>query len=398
MNKTILLLPLFILLVIVGGCMEAAEKAHTHELAADGKSYTCPMHPQIVEEQPGTCPICFMDLVPVNKGSSQSAEIMLDEAQQQLANIKVSRASKGQLKSEITLNARVVNNDDASVIVPALVSGRIEKWITNEVGMYVGKGAPIFELYSEQLILLQKEYLLQAEQYREWPNPTQWKLWQAAKQKLLLYGMSEKQIMQLEQQQEPTQVITIEAPTSGYIAEMPVSAGQYISEGNPVLMLTTQKQVWIEGDLYAGEETEVKAGDPVLIQAGEQVYQARLSLVQPELNGNTQVLRIRAVLNASAQQLHPGQQVYMTLSRKPQEALLVPISAVIQDGNGAHVWIRNGQGNFVAKPVQLGNQNENTVEILSGITAANRVVTSGAYLLYSEFVLKKGGDPLAHQH
>lgn len=398
MNKYIYNIVLWVFLVLVGGCVESAEKAHEHELAADGKTYTCPMHPQIVEDKPGICPVCFMDLVPIEKGSAENKELMLDATQQKLANIKVQKVKKGNLKSETYLLAMVVNNDEAQVSQSSRVSGRIEKLFIKEPGEWITKDLPLYEIYSEQLLTYQQDYLVALEQAKQINNEQMRRIVLAAKQKLILYGVSQKQIMELENTGKPRANVIYYSQQSGYVNEVMLTEGAYVKEGDVMFTFTTSKDLWVEAYAYNNESEMVNLGNQVKVLLGNREYLSEVNFVSPEMDGNQQRVKVRAIVKSVSEKIAPGTQAQVLISHLSSESVLVPVDAVIRDGKGNHVWVQLGNGNFIAKAVLLGKETDNEVEVIQGLTPANRVVVSGAYLLYSEYILKKGGQPIDHQH
>ncbi|GHA79435.1 efflux RND transporter periplasmic adaptor subunit [Pontibacter akesuensis] len=391
---------LLLLLIVASACSEPAHE----ETAAAETTYTCPMHPQIVQNEPGTCPICHMDLVPVSQSGEKEGELMLSESQIALGNIKTMQVAYGDVNSNTILTGKLVLDETQTDVVSSRVAGRIERLYIKETGQPVQKGQPLYEMYSEELLTLQQEYLLALRQNQELgkENPRFASFLASAKQKLLLYGLNEAQIRRLASSGNLDARVTFVAPSSGVVTEVAAAEGQYIAEGAVLYRLGKLGKIWVEAELYAQELANVQAGDEVLVSVQgfpEGAVPAKVTFISPEYRQGSQVAILRAELPNRESQYLPGMQANVTLPGKNGTSLVIPTDAVIRDENGSHVWVQTDDHTFQARMVNLGEASADNVAILSGIGKGDKVVTSGAYLLYSEYVLKKGADPMAgHQH
>ena len=178
-----------VLLLLATSVACQSEEAHDGEETALETTYTCPMHPQIVQDEPGTCPICGMDLVPVSQSGTDKRELMLSENQIALGNIKTKRVKFGDVNSNTILTGKLVLDETQTDVISSRAQGRVEKLYIKETGQSVQKGQPLYELYSEELLTLQREYLLALKQNQELgrENPRFASFLEAAKQKLLLF-------------------------------------------------------------------------------------------------------------------------------------------------------------------------------------------------------------------
>ncbi len=368
---------------------------------AGGTTYTCPMHPQIVQATPGTCPICSMDLVPVVKTSGHASEIMLSERQMQLANVLVQPVAAGNIGSNTVLNARLAANQELVEVISSRVAGRIERLFVKETGQPVRKGQVLYEIYSESLLTQQQEFLLAQRQAEEFKEPRLEAFRQAAEQKLRLYGMTAEQITQLARTRQVQPQIPFIAPVGGTVTEIAVSEGQYIGEGALLYRLTNLSQLWVEAELYAGEARYVKVGDRVPVQVvgseSTPAISARVSFINPEYRAGSQVLVMRAVVANSGGRFQPGQQAQVMLRHGVQRGLTLPVDAVVRSGEGAIVFVQTKLGTFQPRSVVIGTETDQQVSITKGLTGNETVAMSGAYLLYSELILKKGINPFTKQ-
>lgn len=362
------------------------------------QTFTCPMHPQIIKNEMSTCPICAMDLVPFEK-NSDSKILKLDDTRQALANITTLVIGENNLSGTKQLNGRLVVNPDHSSYISSRMAGRIEQLYVRETGVMVNKGQPLYQLYSEQLATLQQEYLMAVAQEQQFQgNQIEQKIVAGAKQKLLLYGQSESQVQQLLKTQKKNPYVVFYAPESGIVAELSVTSGQYVSEGSPLLRLEGYQQLWVEADVYPNEAKEIKLGQKVkvvIVGWEDQPQEMTVNFITPSLQSGTQLTQIRGSIPNPKNQWQPGLQVSVALPSGNQgKALTLPVDAVIRDGKGMHVWLKKGKDSFEPRLVKTGQENDYQVEITEGLTAGDQVVATGAYLLYSEYILKKGKNPI----
>lgn len=369
--------------------------------SASGTNYTCPMHPQIVQDAPGTCPICQMDLVPLNQ-SGNDMELMLNASQIQLANVQTRKIGTGTFGSSKILNGRLISNPEASEVIAAKFPGRIEKLYVNETGRHLNAGSPLYSIYSEELLTLQQDYLLQLKQVEAFPQEQLYKtMKEAARKKLLLFGYSDAQVKALGTSKNNSPTITVHAKRGGVIREINVTEGSYVAEGTSILSLEDLGSLWVEADVYPSESGLLKIGMPVKVQVnGFREQTVRINFISPQVNPGTQMLSIRGLITNSSGDLQPGMQANVLLPAVSlSNTVRLPLSAVVRSAEGAHVWIRTGNETFSPRNVSTGAEDAENIVITSGLKDGEEVVISGAYLLYSEFVLKKGADPLAaHNH
>ncbi|ARS34530.1 efflux RND transporter periplasmic adaptor subunit [Pontibacter actiniarum] len=391
---------LFLLLLVAFGACQSDQ----HSEAAAETTYTCPMHPQVVQSEPGICPICHMDLVPVAQNGADKGELMLSESQIALGNIKTKRVKLGDVSSNTILTGKLVLDETQTDVISSRAQGRVEKLYIKETGQTVQKGQPLYELYSEELLTLQREYLLALKQNQELgeENPRFASFLEAARKKLLLYGLTESQIRSLARTGSLDARVTFVAPTAGVITDVAAAEGQYVAEGAVLYRVGKLGKIWVEAELYPQEVANVQAGDEVLVSVqgfAEEAVPASVTFISPEYRQGSQVAVLRAELPNKNEQYLPGMQANVSLPGKNGSDLVLPNDAVIQDASGSHVWVQTGKNTFRARMVTIGEESADNVAILSGIQENDKVVTSGAYLLYSEFVLKKGADPMAgHNH
>lgn len=332
-----------------------------------------------------------------------SSKLMLTESQIKLGNISTQTVKKQDIGQTLPVNARLVADEELTEVISSRAAGRIEMLFVKEAGRKVNKGEALYELYSESLLTIQKEYLLALEQYKSMKaiDSRYEDYLKSARKKLLLYGLTDKQIGQLNTMKDIHPRIIFLATATGIVKEIKVAEGQYLNEGDVIYQLENINKLWVEAELYPSELQYVKTGDRILIQVAGYRHtpvEANITFLSPEYRSNTQVTVLRASLNNPTLQWKPGMQAQVFLKHSEKTSLAVPADAVIHDQHGTHVYIQTATNTFAPRMVKTGVENFDAVEITDGLKEGDTVVVSGAYLLYSELILKTGTDPMASHH
>lgn len=402
-RKTFLKNMTLALLAISMGLAACEDKKTTTVAATKEQTYTCPMHPQIVQNKPGTCPICGMDLVPFDKNNTDES-LTLSANQQALANVTTVTVGAGSVASVTRLNGRLATNPEATNYISSRVAGRVERLYVKETGVPVRKGQPLYQIYSEELATLQQEYLVMAAQASAFPEDRRFgQMLQAARHKLLLYGQTEGQLRTLVSRRKTDPYVTYFAPSSGIVAELSITEGQYTPEGGTIMKLEAYGQLWVEADVYPSEANNIKVGQKVQVVVSgyeDQPQTMTIQFILPALQAGSQLMQVRGTIPNPNNQWQPGLQAIVLLPGASTAAgLSLPVDAVIRDQRGTHVWVETQKGKFEPRVVTTGKETFDQVEIISGVEEGEKVVATGAYLLYSEFVLKKGENPVPeHSH
>jgi Cu(I)/Ag(I) efflux system membrane fusion protein len=341
---------------------------------------------------------------PVSKPSSADDNaLMLTDTQLRLANVTTQRVSMKPVGQTQLLNAVLAVDEEKSQVISTRISGRVEKLFFKETGRVVRQGEPLYEIYSEGLLTLQQEFLLAKEQFETLgkEEPRYESFLKTAEKKLVLYGLNKDQIEQLRKSGIQQQRITFLSPSTGIITEINATEGQYVGEGALLYRIENTSKLWVEAELYPNEASLVKIGDKISVRINgyeSGPLQARVVFLSPEYRANTQIIVMRGTLENRELTFKPGMQAQVLFTHSSRVALSIPVDAVIRDENGTHVYVESGKNTFEPRMVRTGIEDFEQVEITEGLKENEVIAATGAYLLYSEFILKKGTNPMAGHH
>ena len=317
----------------------------------------------------------------------------LSEAQVQLANINVENVREGTIGRRIALTGVLKVNEQSAVSVSARIQGRIEKLYFRNPGETVRKGDKLYEFYSEEMVSAEREYFRL--QSNNWNFNAKYEPSLAIEERLTVMGLTAEQIKQLGKEGKILFTVTILSPVSGKIRAINVSEGQYVSQGQTLFELADDKTLWVEAQVYPDEIQHIREGMPVIavVPAIDEVpVLGEVSFINPSFETGKNVTLVRAVINNSEGRLHPGMFSILHVRVQNTYGLIIPSSAVISTSRGDRVWVREENGVFSGREVTTGIQSGDSVMVLSGLLPSDMVVTTGAYLLESEQILKQGSE------
>lgn len=368
----------------------------------DNSYYTCPMHPSVKSNTPGSCPVCNMSLVKVEqKEKSHEGHkgnfITLDNRQQILAGIETDTVKNKIIIPASTILGTVAIDEEQVTTISSRVKGRIDKLYIKTSGEYLRKGNPVYGIYSEELFSDEKEFLALSEKRNQRGGINKFldDMFTASKNKLLLWGLSENQVSDIEKNKETSAQITFYSQAEGYITEVSVKEGMYVNEGTPLIKLADLKQVWVEAQVYTTEKADPNNSFQVYSATSpDEIYNGLLVFNNPSVEEGRKVQLLRISVDNPKSKLIPGMMVYVSSKKTSPPVLSVPKSSVLLEKMKT-VWIKIDETTFEQRMVETGTENKYLIEILSGIKEGEIIVTSGAYLINSEFVLKSGAG---HRH
>lgn len=375
------------------------------EIKQEGVVYTCSMDPQVMSDKPGNCPICGITLTTVKMSSTEdSGDLVLSDLQIQLGNIRVDTIRESNIGHELEFTGILNLNTSQTVSVSARVMGRIEKLFVKTIGDYVLKGAPLYEMYSEELNNAKQEYIAALQRralFKEQDLIDFEDLIQGAGNKLRLWGMNDAQIKALEREkQAPVRTIFF-STESGYITSLGVSEGGYVMEGGTIIELANLSTVWTETQVYSSQLYQIpqNATASVHVSGIKNDLKGKVEFADPEIATNKRINLLRIVIPNKENKLKPGMAALVRVQTANRNSLTLPTDAIIREANGATVWLQTGPNKYRSKMVTTGIESNGFTEITSGLKPGDIVATSGVYLLHSEFIFKRGADPMSgHNH
>lgn len=423
LNKKITI-PLIILAVVAAGGGSwlythgwFKKDGHGHSrLEHAAQQYTCPMHPFIIKDKPGSCPICNMDLVKKVEGADISAKdqaalglVAVSPAQRVMANVATVTAQEESISREIAAVGSVQYDQTRQAKVTAWIAGRLDRLYVAAVGAQVAKDRPVAEIYSPELVSTQQEYLLalkSREQFKNSPVPSIAQngegLVASARQRLLLYGVKEEQLAGLEKSGKAEIRLPVYTPLSGIVIEKLVQQGQYVNVGDVLFTIADLSSVWVELDIYDNEIDSVQPGQAVEIRpsAGSaRPVTGRVSFIYPFHDPKTHTVRVRVEVPNKGMMFRPDMFVSAVVKSPVKRGIVLPTSAVLDSGKRQTVWVEKEPGVFEPREVTVGERTGDKLLILTGVQAGEKVAVSGAYLIDSESQLRGGGAAADHsQH
>jgi Cu(I)/Ag(I) efflux system membrane fusion protein len=369
------------------------EHDHSQEMVS-GEMWTCSMHPQIMQPEPGDCPICGMDLIPVESGADGLAlgQFKMTKNAMALADIRTTTVGSGTSgDNTLKLSGTIVENEKAIATQASYFAGRIEKLFINFEGEEVRSGQQLATIYSPELVSAQQELITAASLKESQPA-----LYQAVRNKLKLWKLAEKQIQQIEQSGQVLEYFPIYANVSGTVSMIMVKEGDYVKQGQPLFKLANLSSVWAVFDAYENQVSLLKEGqniDIVTKAYPDTRFDAKISFIDPVLNSATRTIEVRAVLQNPKGQLKPGMFVAGMIgltSKMKDDMIVIPESAVLWTGERSVVYIKTDLENptFEMREITLGDMLNEGYVVLNGLQNGDEIVTNGTFTVDAAAQLK----------
>ncbi|WP_136679658.1 efflux RND transporter periplasmic adaptor subunit [Neptunomonas sp. XY-337] len=345
--------------------------------------WVAPMDANYRRDQPGKSPM-GMDLVPVYEEASDSTVVGAVEIAPQVVNnlgVKTAAVIEAPFESRVATVGYVQYSEDALVHIHPRIEGWVEALFVESTGSPVEQGAPLYRLYSPQLVTAQQELLIALKRGNRI-------LAKAARSRLAALHVPSHFIKELERTREVQQSVTFYAPQSGMIENLSVREGFYVKPDTTLMSIAKLDEVWVEGEVFANQAALVTQGQPVQMSLdyfpGQQ-WQGNVEYIYPTLSADTRTLRLRMRFANPDQRLRPNMFASLTLfARDSETTLMVPREAVIRTGRQDRVVVALEEGQFKSVAVQLGRMNDRYIEVLDGVLQTDRIVTSAQFLLDSE--------------
>ena len=367
---------------------DAVEEAHDHE--AESTIWTCSMHPQIRMDEPGDCPLCGMDLIPLQTTGTGDASIDPDAIQLSaeaaaLANVQTTVVSRQNPVKEVQLYGTIQVDERLSQSQTSHVSGRIEKLFVTFTGESVRRGQPIASIYSPELLSAQQE-LIEAVKMQD----LQPALLQAVREKLRLWKLTDAQIARIEQSGEVSPLIDVVATTGGIVIAKNVNQGDYVNTGTVLFDVANLSQVWAVFDAYESDLPFLKVGDRLeytLQSLPGKTFSGRISFINPILDPSTRTAKVRVETANPRMELKPEMYANALIDaplKQYNNEVVIPKSAILWTGKRSIVYVKQPDTEipaFMLREVELGPSLGDAYVVLSGINDGDEIVTNGAFTI-----------------
>ena len=429
---------------LLAGCGRSQSDASTGETGQEKTLYTCGMHPQVIQDKPGNCPICGMKLTPIRKqagtsstaaarsgerkikyykstmtpgevkpgpgkdsmgmdmvpvyedvaAAEQSSAIAIDPVTTQNMGIRTATLQRGPLRRKFRTVGVIDYDETALAEVSTKFRGWIEKLYVDATGKQMHRGEPLFEIYSPELYLAQTEYLLTLNSLTNHEGVAAELRKTAAVTKLRYWDISEDQIADLERVGKARKTLRVNAPRDGIVVEKMVVEGQMVEAGAKLYRLADLATVWIQAQVYEQDLPFVRLGQEAVVSLASQPepkFRGRVTYLYPTVDDKTRTARVRLEFHNPGYFLKPGMYATVEMSSElSASAVLVPDMAILRSGEKNTVFVALEGGKFEPRAVVIGARGEdNQYEVLSGLQEGERVVTSGQFMLDSESQLRE---------
>ena len=408
MKRTFYILFLFLFAI---SCKNKQQQTTEHEHA---DVYTCPMHPEIIRDKPGNCPVCGMALVKQEEGAEAIKDVPLEALlkptnQYIVSTIPVTTMEEGSEESTATALGTVQYDNRQLGTVSSRIEGRIERLYVKYRYQYINKGDKILDIYSPELMTAQEDFLFVVKHDAQ--NPS---IINAARQRLFLLGMTGPQITQITRSGKPLYSVSVYSNYSGYVndagfmsaqnknssmnptnksqtpvittEELAIKEGMYLTKGQPIFSIINAGKALILLNIFANEQSGIKTGTTVKISpetAADKSFAATISFIEPFYRKESKTLTARVYFDNSKLKLPIGSQVQATLFAAGTKASWLPETAVVALGLNQVVFKKEDAG-FRAHKIQTGIKQNGKVQVIAGLLATDSVAANAQFLVGSE--------------
>ncbi|MBI5502789.1 MAG: efflux RND transporter periplasmic adaptor subunit [Deltaproteobacteria bacterium] len=376
--------------------------------AQTGETWTCPMHPQVRQDHPGDCPICGMTLVKEKPAEPQGGEhaehavpgtapVTVPTSVLQHGSVRVARAARATMGDELLTIGRVEADETRVAHVHSQVMGWVTVVNVNQTGQFVARGDVLLEIFSRDILQTQQELLAvggrRGGAAGAIGDPIR-TLADAARQRLLVYGVPPDVIEDIERTGKPRATIPIRSPSSGFVLMKNVLDGMFVEPGMEMFVIASLSNVWVWADVYEQDLRKVHLDDRAEVRTlalGDRLFDGRVTFFSPEVDMMTRTLRVRIEIQNPDLALRPGMWASVRIVGGENEVLAVPYDAVVDTGTSTYVFVQSGTDMFTARHVVAGRSSGDLTEIREGLAVGDVVVASGTFIVDSESRIR-GGD------
>ena len=359
------------------------------DLNGDGIVYQESMHPHIVQDEPGVCPVCGMEMVPVPVSGGTPGTVEIDPVTLQNMGVRTALVAEGQIERTLRTTGTFEARDAGRETVTLRVGGFVERLYVDTEGQRVRQGQPLLEIYSPELVSTQQELLL-AVRNRELLGGGEGadRLVEAARTRLRLFGLGPQQIAAVERSGTIQETVTLFAPASGTVQNKRIFEGMQATPGMPLMDIVNLGALYLQVAVPEQDLGWVARGTRAVVAVtslpGDEL-RGRVDYVYDTIDPATRTGTARVTLANPGGRLRPGMYATATLfGAASARGPVVPSEAVVRDGETTAVILALGEGRFRPQPVTIGEEGDGVVRILSGVAVGDRVVTSAQFLIDSE--------------
>jgi len=365
---------------------EESHEGHMHNTEKLTEVWTCSMHPQIKKNKAGKCPICAMDLVPLETIASDddnTTDIQMSKAAIALANIQTIVIKKGNPIKEIHLQGKIHVDQRRISEISARFGGRIEELFVNFTGQEVKKGELLAKIYSPELITAQKELL---EAAKDKGNNTA--MYKAAVSKLKLWDITERQINNIENSGKIEMFFNIISTISGTVSMLNVQVGDYVKQGTTLIKIIDLSHLWVMFDAYERDLPWIKIGDNIKYEInalpGEN-FSGKISYIDPFINEKTRVAKVRVELNNIKKNIKPQMFAKGIIESKislDEDELIIPKSSILWTGKRAIVYVKEPNKEsptFSYREIILGSDVGSSYIVKKGLREGEEIAINGVF-------------------
>jgi len=363
--------------------------------------YTCAMHPSVHAAEPGNCPICGMELIPVMKKSGAPAdrgdaptEFIIPLDRQQLIGVTYATVETKPLQRVVRAAGLVAAENERHWVIVSRVQGYVQQLIVNSPGELVEKGQPLLVIYSPDLLATQRELvdLLRMRDNARQSGATAAlqnadDLIASAEARLRQWNVTGPQVAELEQTRQPQENLTLDSPFRGIVHHIHIEQGKDISVGTELVDMADLSAVWVWADFYQDEAALLKPGLPVTITTSacpNEKFLGKIAVVDAFLNDERRTIRVRLDIDNPDLKLRPDMYVDAGLQIDAGQGLVIPFSAVLPTGTRNIVFVDKGGGKLEPRFVELGGKFGDFYQVTSGLAEGERVVNSANFLVDAE--------------
>ncbi len=410
--------PITVVLAFVVGAMIFASDPRSHERThgdhgKPSEIWTCPMHPQVKAHEPGPCPLCGMDLVPVTSPNSQNA------TESQLAPNQISLSKQARIKARIRtasvkrlhsghverrLLGRVDYDETRLATVTSWIDGRIDRLIVRTTGQAIKRGQAIASLYSPEVFSAHQDLLVAKRQVEILSAATEATqsgaraTLSAARDRLRLLGVPKWELTAMEKAAKPWRRVRIRTPFAGTVIERIATQGNYVRAGAGLYKVADLSKLWVQLDAYESDLSVLKVGNEVSLKVEalpQEHFEGKIAFVDPVINTQTRTTRVRIEVDNTKGLLRPGMFAEAVVhSGQPQdETIVVPDTAPLFAGRRSIVYVElpdKETPTYEARVVSLGSKMGDQYPVISGLSEGERVVIHGAFVLDADLQIRGG--------